>query len=717
MKRTSILLGGGIALWAVIVAVIFFASTGRMVAATGGFFAVSGLLAATSWLALLTGFRILRTLEGRLHVGPGGWDPLERTAVEFGLGTGAMIAGMFVLGILGLYRMPFVIGLLGVLAIGNHGALIRSLGARRACEGRGKPLERFLLSILILVACMTFVESLTPSAAQDALAYHLAVPAKYIEAGGIHYIPESFFAQFPANVEMVFTLALLIWGDPLASAWHWLLGAGCVLAAAALARRLAGMLAVPNGEARAPGSPGLLSAAIFATVPTAALIAGWAYVDLGLVFFETLSTLAFLRWWELGDGPEYRAFTGGRPEAESPPRGGRMGWLLLAGVFAGLAAGCKYTGGIQGVIITALALGEGLLRRRPLHRGIQGAAVAALMTGILAAPWWIKSLIYTGNPLYPFLFGLFGGRQWDGERALTLSAFLGNWGDAGGDGLLGTLLLPWRLTMSARFFSIESFDGMIGPAFLIGMPAVLLVLLRPQRSAAGQSSIPGFRMVFAAAVGHAMLWLLLSRQIRFLLPAIALWAALIGASLPSALPANLPRAIASGALRIALAFNVLVISTHFAAHNPLPVVLGFEAEASYLEREVPGGDYSVFATIARELPVDCRILFGATGSPGFLCKRPYHADPIFENRTLAEILRKGRDPDGVLAEMERCGFTHLLFRWNLVFDPTGHSSEIPMESQMLLARFLNLHGRLLTKTAGTLLYGLERGAGPGAPER
>ena len=57
-----------------------------------------------------------------------------------------------------------------------------------------------------------------------------------------------------------------------------------------------------------------------------------------------------------------------------------------------------------------------------------------------------------------------------------------------------------------------------------------------------------------------------------------------------------------------------------------------------LDREVPGGDYRVFAFIEKELPRDCRILFGAAGNPGFLCKRPYHADPILENETLVGIL-------------------------------------------------------------------------------
>src|SRR5207249_1032183 len=115
-------------------------------------------------------------------------------------------------------------------------------------------------------------------------------------------------------------------------------------------------------------------------------------------------------------------------------------------------------------------------------------------------------------------------------------------------------------------------------------------------------------------LGHAALWLVLSRQVRFLLPSLAVLAALIEAGLPRALAAGWPRAVGTAALHLGIGFNVLLISTHFASHNPLPVVLGLEPEGRYLRREVPGGDYAVFEHIDGALPPDARILFGASGN-------------------------------------------------------------------------------------------------------
>jgi 4-amino-4-deoxy-L-arabinose transferase-like glycosyltransferase len=709
MKLKALLPGALIAAWAVIIAGAFFATTGSIVAPTSGFFLNILFLLLIGYLAHFSGFRVLRALARRLCPAGGDGDPLERTAIEFGLGVGLLIAAMFVLGLLGLYQKAVAHGLLLVLLVGRHDIFWAGLRERFRTEAFERPRGGLLGLSVALVGGMTLLASLAPVTAQDALVYHLAVPSKYIEAGGIRYIPESFFAQFPGNVEMLFTLALLLRGPSLAGACHWLLGAAAVLSIAALARRLASgfdsSIRNPQSAIRNSLKPGLLAAAIFATVPTVAALAGCAYIDLAVVLFEVLSTLAFLRWWEAGESSIAPPGT--------PPR---TGWLVLAGVFAGLAAGTKYTGGAQGLFIAAAALTEGALRRRRAAEAFQAAAIAGLVSAAIASPWWAKNLVYTGNPLFPFLYRIFGGNDWDAGRAEVLSMFLKNWGGAS-EGLLGFLLLPFTITLSSRFFSMDRFDGMIGPAFLIGVPLVLLAAWKALPggrggkavSAADTSRAPGSspHLVIALSIAHGALWLILSRQIRFLLPAIALWAALIEAALPAALEPGKWRAITSLALRLGVAFDVLVIATNFAAHNPVPVVLGLEPEALYLDRELPGGDYAVFAFIEKELPASSRVLFGGLGNPGFLCKRPYHADALFENRTLAEILREGKDPEGVRAEFARRGFTHLLFRWDLVFDPSGRRSEIPVEDQRLLAVSLNRHGSLLVTASGTYLYRLE----------
>jgi hypothetical protein len=599
---------------------------------------------------------------------PPGADPLERTLLELSLGIAAAVLLLFAGGALRLYSLPFAWGLLAAASIANHPRFLRELRARASFltrDGAGV----FCSAMLAAAGTITLVESLAPVVAQDALVYHLAVPAKWIAAGGFIPIEGNFFASFPQNVELLFTWGLLLDGDCLAQWFHWLLGAASAASCAALARALPG------------AGSGMLAAAIFGTVPTVTLIAGWAYVDLGVVFFATSSLLAFLRW----------------VEREEPQ------WLLASALLAGLAAGCKYTGGLQGLLVAGGVLAAGAIRKRPALPVLLRAAGAAAIVGLVASPWWIRNIVFTGNPLHPFGYAVLGGQDWDAERAEVLSGMLRSWG--GGEGILDTLLLPWTLTMSGRFFSEEHFDGVIGCVFLAASPVIALSLRRS----------PAHAIVLAFAAAHAGLWLVTTRQVRFLLPCLAALAAILGAVLPSLATGRRARPAAllgKAALGAALAWNVLLAALHFAHHAPLPAVLGLETRSSYLARELPCGDHAVFEHIEKSLPEQSRILLGSLGNPGFLVKRPYHSDALFENRTLAAILRGSPGPDEACRELGSRGFTHLLFRMEFVFDPAGRKSEIPLEDQTKLMDLLNRHARLAFQAKGTYLYEIGWGTGP-----
>jgi hypothetical protein len=643
---------------------LFVERSWRMLGLAAPAAASLGMGAVSAYAMAFTGYRILRRVARR---GAAELDPLEACVFELGLGVLAFALVLTGLGALHLLTPPAAWCLLGGSLVGPHVSFGRAV-AQRWRALRERP-SFWLCGVLAAAGAMTCLESLAPVTAQDALVYHLAVPAKYVEAGGITPVPGNFFASFPQYVEMLFTFGLLVHGESTAQWFHWMLGVGAVASTAALARRIAG--AGAGSGARAGG--GLWAAALFATLPTGLLISGWAYVDLGIVLFVTLSTLALLR---ASDGSS-------------------SSWYILAAVFAGAAAGTKYTGGFQGLLVAAVPLACAALRRLPWKRALTDAALAAGVVACVAAPWWIRNLIFTGNPLFPFAYSIFGGRDWDSERAWVLSAALGQWG--GARSLAATICLPWNLTFDSQFFVEERFDGMVGCALLAASPA-LIPLLRGNRKA---------RWVLLAALAHAVFWALLTRQIRFLLPALALVAAALGAALSeSGAPRRLRRALAPTVL-IGVALNVVIHAFHFAHHDPLPVLLGLETREAYLTREIPGGDYPVFERIDRSLPADAYILLGSLGNPGYLVKRRYHSDAFFENRTLAAILAAHPDPSAAHAEMRRRGFTHLLFRFDNVFDPAGKRSEIPIEGQKTLMALLNTHGKLVHQAGGTLLYELQ----------
>ena len=93
-------------------------------------------------------------------------------------------------------------------------------------------------------------------------------------------------------------------------------------------------------------------------------------------------------------------------------------WLRLGAVLMGLTLSTKATAlGTLGL----LALGLLVWRLRGLKESpfaaVKGAVLWGLLALLIGSPWLIKSAIYTGNPVYPFFYGMFGGRGWDKAAA------------------------------------------------------------------------------------------------------------------------------------------------------------------------------------------------------------------------------------------------------------------------------------------------------------
>jgi hypothetical protein len=115
------------------------------------------------------------------------------------------------------------------------------------------------------------------------------------------------------------------------------------------------------------------------------------YIDLGLTAFAALCVYSLER----------------SREPASPA------WELLAAIFAGLAATCKLQGMwvlITFVVLVLLNGGTDSFRQR---------ATRAFRLGMIAlcivVPWYIRTWVVTGNPVYPILYDVFGGAEWTTE--------------------------------------------------------------------------------------------------------------------------------------------------------------------------------------------------------------------------------------------------------------------------------------------------------------
>jgi hypothetical protein len=246
----------------------------------------------------------------------------------------------------------------------------------------------------------------------DVLEYHLQGPREYFDAGRIHFLPHNVYASFPQQMEMLYLLQMHLLRDVHAAAipaqvLHLACGALAVLAIACW---------MPAGW------PRIAATLLAGSAPWLTYVGALAYVENGVLFFAAvaaglLAELASEKSWTAGvtPVPPRMGVTGGMPVL--PKRPGQTGLrrALAAGACAGLAGGCKYTAMV--LVAAALPLALVLASDRTWCRRIAQAALLMLGALLTAGPWLVRNAAFTGNPVYPFAFDVFGGKAWSASQA------------------------------------------------------------------------------------------------------------------------------------------------------------------------------------------------------------------------------------------------------------------------------------------------------------
>jgi len=289
-----------------------------------------------------------------------------RAVIATGLGFGFFGQALFALGSVGALTRPFVVALLGVMAI----------AAARYLRELWMLARRTPIVVLLLLAAgsaLTFLRALYPPLGWDATMYHLTYARLFADEGALVYAGFLRFPVFPQLNEMLFTASLLVADDVTAQLTQWLCFAVTAAAIVAIARAA--------GSDRAGA---LLGAAIWFSIPLVSYLGSHAYIDCGLTMAVTLAFAAWMQW---------------RSTAHE-------GWLVLTGAFAGMAAAMKYHGlffiaffGIAVVVVSR-------------QRRIRNAALFSLGVIITAAPWYLRIAAWTGNPLFPYFTNIFGANDW-----------------------------------------------------------------------------------------------------------------------------------------------------------------------------------------------------------------------------------------------------------------------------------------------------------------
>ena len=561
--------------------------------------AIGGLSAVA--LANLLGWTVFRKLSN--------FSNAERLTLQIGLGFGIIGLSLLALGLAGAYS-PLVLWLLLLLPLP-----ISLYRLRKDARELPRPSTRGLTIFVGLALVLILIRALTPPTAWDSLVYHLTGPKLYQEAGRIQHDVDLAYLGFPKAGSMLFLLGLQLAGPQLAQLFH--------------ATFFVMTIALTPGLVRsaAPGRS-WLAVAILVAVPSAALLAGWAYVD----WIAAFAGLASYRLIRVSD-------------TERVDRA-----LILAGFFAALALNTKYT---AAWLVLGLSLVV-LLRGRSLRRWV----AFLLSTAAFVAPFLLTNLLLTGNPVYPFFFE---GIYWDDHRAFWFSRF--------GTGLSLPKLIaaPWE----ASIWGIEggfyeghaSYGATVGPLLLALIPLITLRLMLDRSARLGSVR----DLVVVAGVAYLGWLVMLSSsslliQSRLLFPALPFLAALAAIGFDTVGHVGRwgvsVRFVLGGLVAFVLALTATGMIIDTIQADPISVVLRAESEQAYLARRL-GYHYQAMQEINR-LGGKPKVRFlweprsyycggGVLCEPDALLDRWWHDRQHFS--TAEEVMTRWREE----------GVTHVLF--------------------------------------------------------
>ncbi len=501
--------------------------------------------------------------------------------------------------------------------------------------------DRALAFYLFALCALAFAFCLAPpgGADYDSLVYHLAVPAQYLRIGKVVELPYDHHSYFPMSLEMLYALGLYARGAVLAKLFHWLMLPLGALTLVAIGKRA--------GSLRG----GLLGACLYVSTPLLLQEATTAYIDLGFAAFTFLAVLCFSNALD-----SRRRFD-----------------FALCGAFCGFCLGTKYFGalifGFLGIYLL-VSTTKNAAQRPHLFRQILAFALPALLFGGF---WYARNIFWTGNPVFPFAFGIFGGKGWTAEMARLYDTSQAIYGF--GKTPLDALLVPWRLALSplnivapipliptpplpremTGTFEVMGLlsTSFIGPTLVaLGFPA--LFLRNKPRPIAICAALFGFLLAF---------WFLTSQQIRYLIPALGLLALLGGWGAVRIAPR----------LRFARILGVVFLLCWFAfapywlIHTNRPawaVVLGAQTSKEYQRRAFSG--FAAMDYANQTTPKTAK--FAVFGEPRcfYLDRAYFWADDPHNNLIPYEKLRTSADFARALRAL---GATHVL--WNVDFQRNG----------------------------------------------
>lgn len=509
-----------------------------------------------------------------------------------------------------------------------------------------------LLAVGVVFCFALVVLDLLPPFARDELTHHLAIPALFLRAGRIEEIPFADQAYYPMLVTLLYTPLLAQGWECAAKYLHLAFGvATAALVCLDLQRRVPTTFAVFGGV-------------LILTTPTVAVLGASAYVDLGLLFFATIAVLAALRWSETG----------------------RTAFLAIAALGAGCAATVKYNGYLV-IPLTGAALAL-LARQRRTSDVVRALVTFGLISIIPLLPWLLRNFVETGNPMFPLMQSVFGGRTLGDRPSIDVFTYRRV---LYGESFLQVALTPLRVFLTGQAGNPARFDGVYNPILLLGLFAVVFPgTTRRNRILAG----------FAASTLLMVFFLVLFRS-RYAIAALApLTIVSVEAIAAWSKRSAAWRAACTALVVGALAFNATHLVSFWERVDPSSFLSGRQNRQEFISRFVP--EYPVVRFANTHLPKNANVYLAFLGQRGYFWQRAYTYDFHYSGVALRDAVQEAGGADEIASRLRGEGVSHIASADRLL--ARYLSDNLDETEQRRWQDFAKHHLRLLFRRGGVGLY-------------
>jgi len=380
-----------------------------------------------------------------------------------------------------------------------------------------------LLALLVGILIVNALASLSPPIKDDTMFYNLGVPRLWIEYGNIDFIPTIPLSASALNSELLLTPLMAVSNPEAAQFFVFLIAVSAMFMTARILHR---HFAVNQW----------LALILLGTVSAYIAISTNAKNDFLCVGFAALAFLYYFDFIQL------RKFK----------------YIVLAGVSAGMAAGTK-----TNALLLLATLPLVMIISRDGFKPLLAFSITALA---LASPWYIKALVETGNPVFPFYDSLFNSPYWHTVFDTYNQA---TYVDMDNKSIINFLTSPLR-----QVYTPDIFRARLGPVPFMFLPLLLAL-----------KSIPVLirRSLWILGLFY-LLWYLVLPNSRYLFPVLPLLIVVAAFILDKIFRSSrLIKIVTIAGICSLLVFS-LVRSTRD-GKNRIGVTVGFTDKQSFLKNE------------------------------------------------------------------------------------------------------------------------------------